>query len=326
MPTLIAVVFALPWIIIDAKVRNLEPFYQLVKPDGGRTSTTLCMDYSSPVSFFAPAKAIFSGQWGPLLTSLLSTCTIFLTPLAPEFVSIRLAGQCDSNTTGCVPSIGVLRPVGRAVQALLCVMVVLAVLLIIHMYQYTTGVLANPLSIAGQATLLHNPEVLSHLRRSMLFGSTEKQILQSISFYRYKIGFYTNPGGSKDYGYLSASPTLYSIAPYTEVPPIIPYDTNMNPRSQTMEYRYPHLKGAIGLLLMLLGLLVLIIYYKSPYSPNTGFERFMDSQGFGVSFLFTSVGVIIKLYWDGVFKSKLSSCLCVLSLRNPKYLRSNMLT
>ena len=42
--------------------------------------------------------------------------------------------------------------------------------------------------------------------------------------------------------------------------------------------------------------MALIIYYNR-LGSQTGFERFMDSNSFGTSFLFTAVGVIIKLYW-----------------------------
>jgi hypothetical protein len=69
-----------------------------------------------------------------------------------------------------------------------------------------------------------------------------------------------------------------------------------------LESRCPHRKGAIGLIFFLLGLLVVIIYYKLEYDPNSQFEQFMDSQGFGVRFLFTAIGVLIKLYWSSIFK------------------------
>ncbi|KAH8799705.1 hypothetical protein F5884DRAFT_810952 [Xylogone sp. PMI_703] len=58
----------------------------------------------------------------------------------------------------------------------------------------------------------------------------------------------------------------------------------------------------MGLMLLLSGLIVVIIYYKMVYA-DTGLERFMDSQGFGVRFLFTAIGVIIKQYWSKVFES-----------------------
>ena len=45
------------------------------------------------------------------------------------------------------------------------------------------------------------------------------------------------------------------------------------------------------------GLEVLVLYYGHT-GGKTSFERFMDSAQFGVSFLFTAVGVIFKMYWS----------------------------
>jgi hypothetical protein len=72
LPTLLAVLFALLWAIIDAKVRDIEPFHQLMKSHGSPASSTLCMDYLSPFFVFAPFKALRAGHWAPLMTSMLS--------------------------------------------------------------------------------------------------------------------------------------------------------------------------------------------------------------------------------------------------------------
>jgi hypothetical protein len=50
------------------------------------------------------------------------------------------------------------------------------------------------------------------------------------------------------------------------------------------------------------GVLTLITYYHWT-SGNTGFEKFMDSQGFGVRFMMTVLGVVVKLFWSNIDKS-----------------------
>ena len=45
------------------------------------------------------------------------------------------------------------------------------------------------------------------------------------------------------------------------------------------------------------GLEVLVLYYGHT-GGRTSFERFMDSARFGVSFLFTAMGVTFKMYWS----------------------------
>ncbi|KAM7214106.1 hypothetical protein V8F06_010545 [Rhypophila decipiens] len=53
-------------------------------------------------------------------------------------------------------------------------------------------------------------------------------------------------------------------------------------------------------LILLVGLLILILYYEM-ILEDSSFERFMDSQSFGVRLLFTSLGTIVSLFWDYYF-------------------------
>ncbi|KAM7216082.1 hypothetical protein V8F06_008555 [Rhypophila decipiens] len=54
-------------------------------------------------------------------------------------------------------------------------------------------------------------------------------------------------------------------------------------------------------LLFHLGLFILILYYEVTILPDTPFERFMDSQSFGVRFVFSSFGTVVSLFWDYYF-------------------------
>ncbi|KAK3322968.1 hypothetical protein B0H66DRAFT_532286 [Apodospora peruviana] len=56
----------------------------------------------------------------------------------------------------------------------------------------------------------------------------------------------------------------------------------------------------LGFLLAIVGFLVLLLYYELN-SADSAFERFMNSQGLGVRALFTSLGIIISLFWDNHF-------------------------
>ncbi|KAM7183770.1 hypothetical protein V8F20_012492 [Naviculisporaceae sp. PSN 640] len=49
------------------------------------------------------------------------------------------------------------------------------------------------------------------------------------------------------------------------------------------------------------GLLTLILYYECTIAPDTAFERFMNSQSFGVRILFTAFGTVITTYWSYYF-------------------------
>lgn len=293
LSTVLAVVFALPWIIIDARIKSLEPFHQLSSDEGASARKTLFMDYASPSFIVAPFKALLSGHWAPFITSILSICTIALTPIAPEFISIRVEGACVDS---CTASLSVFPIAGRLLEAILAFMVALEILLIVILWRWHTGVFAEPHSIAGLATLFHNHEVLADFQGAVAaIGGSGENTFNPILQQRYRIDYYTCSNGSTGYGFV----------------PLVP---RMQPEHESQQYDYPHQAAqplttnfphrtrSLGLLVLIIGLIVVIVYYKVMQYDNSGFEVFMDSQGFGVRFLFTFVGVVIARYWTMIFR------------------------
>lgn len=81
-------------------------------------------------------------------------------------------------------------------------------------------------------------------------------------------------------------------------------------------------QGRIVLLLFFSAVLVLLLYYESGRG-DTGFERFMNSQRFGVRFFFTALGVALGSAMDNFFRCR-SPRLKLLSVRSvliPPYSR-----
>ena len=289
LPTIIAVLFAIPWVILDAHAQNLEPFHQLSRKDGAPVFSTLCMDYSSPL---APLRSLIAGHWVPLLTSSLNVTAKIITPLAPEFISVKTIGKCDAHTIGCVLSFKIFFPAGRAIQALLSFMALLVILLILQMRKYSSGVFAEPNSIAGLATLFSDKQMRDDFRVALL-GSSEKQVYESLMNHHYKLEIGSTPD-------LRASTTTTDHI--QDIPRGKREKTSIGdcPRIRTalqVQFSYPHRKNALGTICVLLALLAIIIYYHST-DYNDPVERFMDSQSFGVAFLFTSIGVLINLCWS----------------------------
>jgi hypothetical protein len=66
-------------------------------------------------------------------------------------------------------------------------------------------------------------------------------------------------------------------------------------------------------LFVLCGILALVLYYNNT-GGDTGFGGFMASEGFGVKFLFTGVGVLITFFWSSIFSGKLSTLLSFFSV------------
>ena len=176
--------------------------------------------YTSPFALAAPVKALIAGHWAPLLTSLLSISTIFIAPLASETVSIRLTGSCDAETTGCIPSLSVFPATARTIEALLAFMAIMTIFLLIYMRQYFTGVFAEPFSIAGIATLLHNEEVSTQLREA---GPcyTKEQLKDILANHRYKLDFYIDQNRWRRYGLVPLNEVSHSERSLKTSPPTI---------------------------------------------------------------------------------------------------------
>lgn len=61
--------------------------------------------------------------------------------------------------------------------------------------------------------------------------------------------------------------------------------------------------GRCLVLLLFASVLVIVVYYEQT-SEATGFEKFMDSEGYGVKFFFTGLGVVLGECMQMIFGSK----------------------
>lgn len=61
--------------------------------------------------------------------------------------------------------------------------------------------------------------------------------------------------------------------------------------------------GRLLVMAVLCGVLTLILVYNNT-GGDTGFESFMDSESLGVRLVFTTVGIIITLFWTSYFNCK----------------------
>ena len=86
-----------------------------------------------------------------------------------------------------------------------------------------------------------------------------------------------------------------------------PKRTVFHPWHPTNHHRIPFLaltytSRILLFFLALSGLIGLVGYYFQPL-PDTPFELFMDSQSFGIKFLFALIGTAIALFWHAFFDS-----------------------
>ena len=117
----------------------------------------------------------------------------------------------------------------------------------------------------------------------------KREILNSPAAKRYRLDFYTSYDGSQRYGIVPTD----NVHMYSNPMP----SASLAKRSSAVVAK-PRKQIALNMLLFLAisGHLILIAIYHTNHK-DTGFERFMDIQGFGPRFLLTNIGILSKSQW-----------------------------
>ena len=310
LPTVVAVIFSIPWQLLALAVKEIQPFYQLQHPDGATAQDSIGLDYRYSVNAIATITAIRKGHYLVWWTGLISMAILFVAPLATGTIFIGFTGLCTatSGRKNCFPKLSVYPLTARILQALLGFIAILTFFLAVAMLRKRSGVFANPLSIAALATLFQNQQVIEDFRRLNPFYTDTKMIRAALRENRYQIGPYLDHEGSKCYGLTKCHDDHALMDPnyqtsfrkgqkYASVSVRSVEDHQRPKKKISLTSLFIHPAAIITFAIFVAGLQVLIIYYNQT-GGNTGFERWMDSQSFGVSFLFTAVGVILKMYWS----------------------------
>jgi hypothetical protein len=207
-------------------------------------------------------------------------------------------GQCKINAyEGCAPAPGVSSLSSRILLAVLGVMVLLLCGLLFFLRKFHTGVYANPWSVAGVASLASNRDVRPQ-------QDSERRIEKEMAEKRYGFGFFENRAGQTEYGivlYDDAGENLQHNHPLSESSSV---DAQAVSRGRRNPFVVLGLAWRLVFLLFLLGLMVFLLYYHLTLDKSSSFKNFMNSQTFGVRFLFAAFGVIISFSWTAFFISK----------------------
>ncbi|KAL8851381.1 MAG: hypothetical protein Q9221_003652, partial [Calogaya cf. arnoldii] len=328
LPTILAVLFTIPWYILFAAVQEMEPFYQLANPQGALACDSICLDYRASVNIIATFKAGLRGHLAVLWAGLCSIVVLALAPLASETVFIGFVGQgrctATSSRDTCNPQLSVYPVAARAVQGILGLVAVFTICLAITTSRRNSGVYANPSRIAGIATLFQNSSLIEDFRQLHPDGFNSGALGAQLRGSRYRLGQFQHRDGSMDYGLMRyPEVSLHSDEPdfnsqYSDVTDsnshhshrIVPnkgrkyisVSTTAIEFSSTQTRKpkpsyFLHPATIVAFAVFLVGLLTLVVCYNQT-GGDTAFERFMDSQTFGVTFMFTAMGVGIKIYWD----------------------------
>lgn len=329
VPLIVAVLYTIPWRILDVTIREMEPFYQLNQKGGVLGKDSLCLDYSTSWLITTPFKAISRGHIMPFWSSLISIAVLILAPISSEAFFVSIYGECGAASKGpCRAAWGVYPILGRAIQGILAFIAILLILIAIFNYRRSSGVYSEPLSLAGLAVLLAKSPLLRCFRQidSMV---TNKELREIIQGKRFTLSSFVAEDLTRchgivpvdmdsEVGFASVGSIKEKKGAYTSVHTVDEfgigeYETLRAPNRGMIKWHsgmsfWKDVKEKslyFGAFLGIGGLLTIITYYHwtgpDPVTgKTTGFETFMDSQGFGVRFMMTALGVVIKLLWSNV--------------------------
>ncbi|KAK4201020.1 hypothetical protein QBC40DRAFT_64301 [Triangularia verruculosa] len=316
LPTILAVMLAIPIRMIDMAAKQYQPWHALTQRMGVPAEESLCLRTSGFHGIVSSFKAVATGQMLMLLTTLLTVASVFLVPLSAEAVALKLHGSCSpTDFTGCAMTLGVFLGPARATTALLSFMVVLLILILLVLRKWRTGVAANPWTIAGMGSLATNRETRAafcSLPPDKGKGLSHSKLVSGFGDRTFRLGHFFNHYGIPEYGIMASRANVTVVRP--DRPNSVSTGTT-SPQHELLggqnsnakaERHLPFLmlsySGRIAFLLPLTGIMVVVLYYNNT-GGDTGFERFMSTQNFGVRSLFTLMGVGITLFWSAFFTS-----------------------
>ena len=214
---------------------------------------------------------------------------------------------------------GIYPVLARLIEGLLSFVAVLIVFMIWAGHRRESGVYGEPLSIVGLATLFHSSPLLKGFREidSLATNSELRKILKG---QKYRIGEFVTAEYRGCYGILPADSESgfiinahaskkgpYRLVEGTESREQVGTSitsSEIRKEKRQISRMWERIKEKLlyaGILILITGMLTLICYYHwSTGDIHHGFEHFMDSGGFGVRFMMTALGVVLKMFWSNL--------------------------
>jgi len=326
-PILLALPLAILVQIQSASLKELLPFSALSKtanPAGVSAARSLCMTTGGLQGFVIGMELLFNAR-DPLmfLADLHILASSLVVSFSSEALGIKLYGHCRSDDfRGCHMGVAVFRSPGRIVQVFLAITLVInllinGVLLRRAAWRRTLDIYTRQgRSISATGSLLANSSEYTRGYFRNVGNGLPNRLIRNRELKSYFDGYLfairpsaaglelSQPDLSKQPSpgyYLTATPLPGDVVSEKDRPVKSSYSGSQPSRPfQTIASLYQDIFNQLAFLLAIIGFLILLLYYELT-STNSPFERFMNSQGIGVRALFTSLGIIISLFWDTYF-------------------------
>ncbi|KAH6646743.1 hypothetical protein BKA67DRAFT_524614 [Truncatella angustata] len=314
LPTVCSILIAIPIRVLDLNAKLFQPWHELTHAHGATGRESLCLETSGWQSVVTSVRSLFGGQALVFLTTSLVMCSSLVVPLSAEAVALKLRGDCrpgSMSAKNCAYELSVFAQPAKATMGLLSFMALTVIMLIFFLGKWQSGVSTNPWSIWGIAGLSQNKDVRSLFTSALPdridVGHIPERLLKDLFDQRkFKLGWFRDEKFGLQYGIMLHDQYPAGHPLHTRIREMQAAEKPRNHGHVNTRQHQPFwMLGYFGrslFLLVLLGILALILYYNNT-GGDTPFERFMNSESFGVKFLFTAVGVIITFFWSSFFSS-----------------------
>ncbi|KAI1741041.1 hypothetical protein F4680DRAFT_447408 [Xylaria scruposa] len=298
LPTLIASILATAVQILNTNVKSFQPWHALTHEQGASGRNSLCFETGGWRSLAIGLRLVVGGYAVVFLASLLSLLSAVLIPISAGAIILDLRGDgCKkggSSASNCAYVLSVSPIVAKVAISILGAMSLTTIVLVILIGRWRLGVYTNPWSMCTLASLSTNPKV----RQLILDDATGAHKLKHQDF---KLDYFSSTRGSTEYGVVAFdrfNRTVLSSTYEGENTSPSNWGNDEGPKGKHgPPFFMLGIIGRLYLLFFLSGVLVLVLYYALT-GGDTAFERFIDGDSFGLRFLFTSLGVIIGIFWS----------------------------
>ncbi|KAK4209820.1 hypothetical protein QBC37DRAFT_323328 [Rhypophila decipiens] len=333
VPVLLATLLSIPVGIFTASINSLLPFRAMCHSVSGHkggagAGDSICLPRGGGNIFCsAPRTSLrFLRAFNdplPLLNLILGVLSIVLVPMSSEILRLEFSkvscaqlGMISDLTTDPECAYGLRKSIYpiRFAEGILAGMAVVIMWMGLLLKKSESGVASEPwnvAAVAGLAAALHEPP-LSGIRscdESDQTGIAEMQ--NELAGMRFKLGYFkgSESGPGERYGILVVKEQPVdemnggSVRITTKSPPQKRKATVSRYISRIWSGLVPETRQLLVRILALVlitGLFILILYYEVTLL-DTPFERFMDSQSFGVRVLFTGFGTAVSSFWEYYF-------------------------
>lgn len=311
LPTVIAVLVSFPLRLIAINARLMQPFHALAVVNeaagGSPADASVFLRFYSWSGSFSYPRAIKLRQPIIAISDMLTLGASLLAPLAAEAIAVHTPDSCQS---GCYGSLVASHIPIRTLEALMSLMIalLLALVILFSLRRWKTGVNCNPWSIAGMASLCLDPKlrtVLRGLPGGLAAKIEDPAISKMLAGRAYALGEWgaskTPVSGPREYGVKALDQDEGAMKLLKDAESTQAGETHNTKMYSTQPFPLLTWWGRCIIFTVFSSVLIILVYYENT-SADTGFERFMDSQGFVVKFFMTAVGVVLGYCMETVFR------------------------